>query len=126
MQKHQVEINLTKLKEAVGKYWGHENKDKYFRTYTDQSGVEQTILIADCNITDPKYATKKDGSKIESETSVLHDTGFMQISEKVGEEWTNTNFASLKRWVEKVDTTPPTEQESQEITAEELADSIPF
>ncbi len=109
MQKHQVEINLTKLKEIVGKKWGSENKDKFFRTYTDKNGVENTILTADLNLTEPKYATKADGSKIESQTSVLHDTGFLQVSEKVGDEWENANFGNLKQWADKVDTTPPSQ-----------------
>jgi len=106
MQKHQLEINLTKLKEVVGKKWNGANKDKFFRTYTDKNGVENTILIADCNVTEPKYKTKSDGSKIESDKAILHDTGFLQVSEKNGDQWENENFGSLVRWIDKVDTTP--------------------
>jgi hypothetical protein len=121
MQKHQVEINLTKLKEIVGKKWGSENKDKFFRTYTDKSGVVNTILTADLNLTEPKYATKGDGSKIESDKAVLHDTGFLQVSEKVGDEWENANFGNLKQWVDKVDTTPPSRHDGvDDINPEDI------
>ena len=124
MQKHQVEINLTKLKAVVGKKWAGSNKDKFFRTYTDKNGVENTILIADCNITEPKYKTKGDGSKIESDKAVLHDTGFLQVSEKNGDQWENETFGNLVRWIDKVDMTPPDEQ--TQLTNEEIIDSIPF
>ena len=110
MQKHQIEINLTRLKEIVGEYWDKENKDKYFRTYENKEGKSITVLTADLNMTEPKYAEKKDGSRIESATAVLHETGFAQVSEKVGEEWRNENFASVKRWIDKVDTTPPVDE----------------
>jgi hypothetical protein len=105
MQKHQLEIDLTVLKELVGKYWASDSKDKRFRTYEDKNGKSHTIFTTDLLITEPKYKTKGDGSKIESDRAVLHDTGFAQVSEKNGDDWENFNFARLSRWIDKADTT---------------------
>jgi len=110
MNKHQIEIDLTVLKELVIKYWTSEAKEKYFRSYTDKNGKLHNIITAELCLPEPRYAEKADGSKIESETSVLQNTGFCQISEKVGDEWMNQNFARLQQWVTKVDMTPPNKQ----------------
>lgn len=107
MQKHQLEIDLTVLKELVTKYWKSEQKEKYFRSYTDKNGKLHNLMTTDLCLMTPKYALKGDGSKIETATRVLHDSGFAQVSEKVDGAWVNQNFAKLKLWMEKVDTTPP-------------------
>ena len=123
MQKHLIDIDLTVQKELVAKYWRSDQKDKYFRSYVDKDGKTHNILRAEIAIFEPTYAKKGDGSKIESEKAILHDTGMAQISEKVNDEWQNYNFARLQQWIDKVDTTPPSQDP---ITEDELADSIPF
>lgn len=123
MDKHQIEIDLTVLKQIVAEYWQNpEKKEKYFRSYQDSNGTTHNIITADLCLMTPKYAEKGDGSKIESETAILHNTGFAQFSEKQGEEWVNKNFARVKKWIDKVDTTPPQPVETQEINP----DDIPF
>lgn len=107
MIKHQIEIDLTVLKELVAKYWNSPSKEKRFKSFKDKTGKVHNLLVADLCMPEPRYAEKADGSKIETATSVLQDTGFVQLSEKVGDEWVNENFAKLKQWVAKVDTTPP-------------------
>ena len=124
MKKHNIDIDLTVLKEIVATLWQNpEKKEQFFRTYEDKNGKTHNILKAEIALFGPKYAEKADGSKIESETAILHSKGMAQVSEKNGEEWVNHNFARLQQWIDKVDTTPPSQDP---ITEDELADSIPF
>ena len=123
MKKHQLEINLTALKKIVAEKWNSADKDKFFRSYENKAGEKQDILIADLCMPEPKYVEKADGTKVESDTAVLHNTGFAQVSEKVGEDWKNDNFANLKQWKDKVDTTPPAKEESSDAIN---PDDIPF
>lgn len=129
MIKHQIEIDLTVLKELVAKYWNSPSKEKRFKSYKDKTGKVHNLLTADLCLSEPRYAEKADGSKIETATSVLHDTGFAQLSEKVDDEWVNENFAKLKQWVAKVDTTNKLKKEDQPAPQDEDVidvDSIPF
>lgn len=122
MQKHNIDIDLTVLKELVAKYWQSEQREKFFRSYEDKDGKNHNILRAEIAIFEPKYATKADGSKIESESSVLHNTGVIQVSENVNDEWQNHNFGRLQRWITKVDMTPPNKEDEDVINV----DNIPF
>ena len=81
-------------------------------------------MSVDCILTEPKYKLKNDGSHIESDKAVLHSTGFVQVSHKDGEEWVNDTFGNLEKWVDKTDTTPPSDdyptQEAEGIKASDI------
>lgn len=128
--RHSLDIDLTKLKEVVKKYWSNpEDQKKFFHTYTDKDNVKHTILRAGLVMHEPKYSEKADGSKIESQSGVLHDTGFASVSKKVGDEYETVYFGDAKRWIDKVDTTPP--QDDNQTSPDDggntiNVDDIPF
>ena len=98
MEQEQIDINLTELKKAVAMFWADpELKEKTFYKNNNGDDIMRTRVARKDEV-----AKKKDGSVIESETSVLHNTGFGGVSKQVGEnEWENYNFINMSKWEDK-------------------------
>lgn len=120
MEKYQVDINLTVLKEVVAELWSDpELKSKFFKEFENKDGKTQTILRAELPLFGEKVVLKGDETPVQSDTAVLNRIGHIQTSINKDGEWDNKKVADVTVWRDKDGVDQENNYEARESKSED-------